>query len=88
MALKNKDTNTVRLNIDVCIFTVESSSEKLTKESVNKIRTREHACKTKGKTLHIFKIKLIYQNPQSSTKILSLYALCIRTILYKIRRNF
>ena len=30
-ALNNKDTISVRLNIDDCIFTVESSSEKLTK---------------------------------------------------------
>jgi hypothetical protein len=68
MAQNNKDTNSVRLNTDVCIFTVESSSEKLKKECVNKMLTREDAWKTKGKNVKYFKNKAIYQNPQSSTK--------------------
>ena len=71
MALNNKDTNSVTLNIDVCIFTVESSSEKLTKRMRKKCVLEGRPGKQKAKRYH-FTNKLIYQNLHSSTKIPSL----------------
>jgi hypothetical protein len=78
----------MRLDIDVCIFTVESSPGKLTKRMRKQNTYERGRLENKTQNVRYFKNKLIYQNLHSSTKILSFYALCIKTILYKIRRKF